>query len=492
MNAVTAPVQSALVLHPDTNQWRRALSTGGNWSLSGEALRFREELGLSVDRPIVMSGHQAQVWHPGILAKYLATSAAADRYGAAPVWLCVDQDTNDPWSMRYPVTLAAPGKHGETLGLGTWIVNGAGSSSPRSATASGDGPEVNQVPSGRQPSLSPAPLPSARFASAGVREGLERVRDVLAAHRSDEVTNAAEQIDRAIRALVAPLCAPMASLMATRIARTTLFAQIVRAMRRDPGACIESYNAAALAHPHARIAPLKDELPLWHIAPAMGSVRRRVRPADLGALPVEELAPRALLMTGLVRWAGCELFVHGLGGGGHADDQSGGYDRVTSDWLRAWLGVELAPLAVVSATLRLDLGLTGPLVTSADIASARWKAHAAKHRPEMLGDEDAARTKSELVAQIQQARRTPGAGGDSRSGDSARSLYLRMHALLEATRASRSGQLATIADEAERLATRSIDASIASDRTWAFPLYSGEQLRDLKDEIVRVFERDDA
>ena len=44
---------------------------------SAEARAFREQLGLPTDRPIVMSGHQAQIWHPGILSKYLAAIGLA-------------------------------------------------------------------------------------------------------------------------------------------------------------------------------------------------------------------------------------------------------------------------------------------------------------------------------------------------------------------------------------------------------------------------------
>ena len=37
---------------------------------------LREQLGLPVHGPVIMTGHQAEFWHPGILAKYLACDAA--------------------------------------------------------------------------------------------------------------------------------------------------------------------------------------------------------------------------------------------------------------------------------------------------------------------------------------------------------------------------------------------------------------------------------
>src|SRR5207237_6310283 len=62
---------------------------------------------------------------------------------------------------------------------------------------------------------------------------------------------------------------------------------------------------------------------------------------------IPPLLPRALFMTALVRLGMCDLFVHGFGGAN--------YDRAMEVWIRDWLGVDVGPIAVVSATLRLTL-----------------------------------------------------------------------------------------------------------------------------------------
>src|SRR6185369_4866673 len=53
--------------------------------------------------PVVMSGHQTEFWHAGILAKLLAASALARHIRGHAVWLHVDHDAGDPGAIRVPV-----------------------------------------------------------------------------------------------------------------------------------------------------------------------------------------------------------------------------------------------------------------------------------------------------------------------------------------------------------------------------------------------------
>jgi hypothetical protein len=70
---------------------------------TGLSARMREQLGLPLDRPVIMSGHQAELWHPGILAKWIAGVEIARRVGGVFAWLHVDQDTNEPGAIDVPV-----------------------------------------------------------------------------------------------------------------------------------------------------------------------------------------------------------------------------------------------------------------------------------------------------------------------------------------------------------------------------------------------------
>jgi hypothetical protein len=271
---------------------------------------------------------------------------------------------------------------------------------------------------------------------------------------------------------------------ATSLCGTDLFAWLMDRMRADPRACALAYNAAVSEFAEAGIAPLKVddadgivELPLWHIRTApekIGGVivregpRRRIFAADLAALDVTELAPRALLMTAMLRLAGCDLFIHGTGGGG--------YDRITDLWIQAWLGFTLAPVAVVTATLLLPLG-SSP-VSVDEIDRAAWLAHRARHDPALLGDDRAAQQKADLVAQI---RARKGARTDRGL------LFARLRALLEAQRTAHADRIAKFDRDAAAAGESRADAAIRAERTWAFPLYPEPELARLKQSIENAF-----
>jgi hypothetical protein len=93
----------SILIEPRADAWRDLIA--GSWARTQRdpvALRARQELGLPTDRPVVMSGHQTTFWHPGILAKWYAMNAAAQRVHGATAWVAVDHDTDDPTAIAYP------------------------------------------------------------------------------------------------------------------------------------------------------------------------------------------------------------------------------------------------------------------------------------------------------------------------------------------------------------------------------------------------------
>jgi len=86
------PVQSVLI-DPDPCAWRGRVE---RWAgrRPDEAAAFRRQLGLCESAPLVMTGHQAQVWHCGVLAKYFALDAFARHIGAEAAWVVPDQDAH--------------------------------------------------------------------------------------------------------------------------------------------------------------------------------------------------------------------------------------------------------------------------------------------------------------------------------------------------------------------------------------------------------------
>ena len=423
-------------------------------------MNFRSQLGLPTGRPIIMTGHQAAFWHPGILAKYLAADAIARTRCGSAAWLVVDQD--DPPAntiVAYPVL--GPGG---VLRRATWDVAA--------------GAPVR--PSGID------------FVDAG----LARIADAWAAHAD---ATPARRVAAALADLMSPLIPPAPTIFATDLCRTQLFGVFVETMAANPETCALAYNAAAAAHPSAGIRPLladpvqdRFELPLWSMRDATVrerddaptgtlphgrvSYRNRVYAEDLPRTPRDVLAPRALLMTAMMRLAGCDLFIHGTGGGG--DGAHEGYDRVTEAWLAAWRpkGFEgnLAPVRTVTATRLLPLP-GGEAPSTGDVAVASWRAHRARHDPALLGDHAAAAEKSALLDRIAAAPRRSAAR---------REAFLQMHAALERSRHAHADAMHRFDEDAARARALAGNADILADRTWAFPLYPPSMLERLRDEIA--------
>jgi hypothetical protein len=427
-----------VTIHPDPSGWVRALTHA---SPDGAARAARAELGLPVDRPIVMSGHQAGFWHAGILAKWLAGDACARVAGAGHAWVVVDQDTSSPLTLRWP----------ERDADGRW--------QERTHDA-GAGPHPDAA-TGCRPRVDDASLPSA-FA---------KITDPL---RNAGGGSSAEQVAEANARLIEDRLgvATPTFIYATRFGTTAAFQELLDTMASDPRACVEAYNGAVAAHPDAGLRPLiarggRFELPVWRVTP--DEPRRVVMAHEAEDVPRDEIAPRALLMTAFLRLVACDLFVHGTGGAS--------YDRATDAWIGAWIGRPLAPTAVATATVRLDLG-TAP-ATENQVAAARWRAHTARHRPGLLGDESAESERRSLVTAIRNA--------PWKSAERAE-RFAALHAFERAHRDRHAQDLDGLQREADRLAATRADIEITTDRTWPWVLHTDAALARLRDEMQRAFD----
>lgn len=452
-----------VTIWPPASHWPRAAT-----ALAEDARRFRQQLGLPVDRPVIMSGHQAALWHPGILAKWLGARAWAAAHGWAAAWAVVDHDPEDFTVVRVP----ARDDHGRLVEATVPIAPREVGERVRAGAAPCTLPPFD-VPGGAPPKAC-TPLASP-----------ERARAALRAARAG-ARSAPEQLTAATWALIGGLAPHI--VFASRLGATDLVVSLVQRMAADPRACRAAYNDALRAAPaESRLTPLGEdprrghELPLWVIDGATG-VRRRVWSADLAVgagVPGARVLPRALMLSGVLRLGACDVFVHGLGGGASRfaglEDRHAGYDRATEAWLGAWLGRVLAPSVVVSATMRLPL-LDGPPVSETSVAEARWSAHAAGHSPAMIGDEAGARRKTLALAEINRLAR----GSRER-----REAYLRMHQDLQAVRSQRAGALEQIAQRARSAARRYQDQTVALDRTWSLALFEAGAVASL-DAAVRA------
>ncbi|MHC4217661.1 MAG: hypothetical protein ACYSU7_04310 [Planctomycetota bacterium] len=433
------------LLSDDLAEWRR---------------RTRFELGLPVDRPVVATGHQTLLWHPGILVKYFAVNSfAGDRRDFAVANLIVDQHTGDFGRFDVPVR-----REDGTL-------------ASRSLTLTTARPGVPMVD---HPAFSPPDVyPDLNAAIPSVAAGVERIVTAVAAHR--EQPNAARQMAAALDDLMSPWVAPMPGVGSSDLMGTSLGAALLRAMADDPQRCAATYNAAVRSVPDSGIPELEVtpdavDLPLWRLNPdgrrehANESDARRC--LDEGCRCTEgrcRLLPRALLLTALVRLGMCDLFIHGTGGAN--------YDRAMERWLEHWLGIRPAPIAVATATLRLPLDGSGP--DEPEVAAALHAARRARHDPETaadLGGGSPGAAKRAMLAAIDEApRRSP----------ERLALFLKMQEQLAALRERHAAPVIRAEERANAARQHAAEAPIARRRDWPFPLYPQEMIDALADAVCR-------
>lgn len=439
--STTAP---EVTIKPAWSEWANAIN-------HSEPSPARAELGLDTVHPIVFSGHQPIIFHNGILAKFIAQHRAAQLVGASRVWIVADQDPVNPAQIRVPNGIGAA-LHAETIDLipPESFPDGCASASIPSQPISGT---TNERLRGLASMLSSAQLPTAFEEWNSVEE----YRSVAKQFAHSTIVYACERLRVSVPKLI----------FASELFSSDTLWGIVEQMLTDPHACVEAYNEAAARYPDARVRPLevsdtRVELPMWGLRSM--EARVPITTDNYQEYEREELAPRGLFMSLLVRAHLGDLFIHGTGGWV--------YDNITQYWARDWLGIDLAPMALVTATQRLDLGFEPDQII--DPARAMWEAHHAKHNPSAVGDLDTQKKKDMCLRRIKEMQQ---------HNEDPSSIYFQMHRVLEEFRTVHADALAGF-DERVRVAKKmQKQIEIAADRTWAFPLFDDDALHALKDRI---------
>lgn len=424
--------------------WAR-FGVEGNQRLS----LFRRSMGLRVDMPILMTGHQPSLWHCGILAKFLAAWLHGGHRSFFSSWLVVDQDELKPSVFEYPARLTDGSLVQATMDL-----------------------DQGMIPDWLPP------------AAGSVREGLERVLGLWRAYGGKATP--ARRMARVMADLLTGIGLKAPIVFATDLAKTEYFQRWVDAMVADARGCVEAYNAAAAAHASAGIRALemvgdRVELPLWLMNPS-GVGRARVMSDQIDGLDRSRLAPRALLQTAVLRAGACELFIHGTGGAGGEEGE--GYDLVMEDWLRSWRPESLhediesmAPMAMVTATRYLPLPGGEELVTAAQAERARQAARRARHDPWLVGDAAEGQRKRAFVDQLARRDTTR----VERAGE-----FRAMHEMLAGYRAERAVELAALDEKAAAMTRLAGEAAIRFDRTWPWPLFPKEAIERLQGDVAEA------
>jgi len=414
----------------------------------------RDHLGLPADVPIVATGHQTLLWHPGILAKYLlveAMTAVDDRLASAN--LVVDQHTG-PFG-QFEVPLRRPDG---SLGITTIMLSGYRAEVPMGEHAAFD------------PPLAPSDLP---LALPSVGQGLERIFGAVTAARGEP--DAAMQMAVALDRLMSHWLAPAPKVRASLLVGTPLGRLLVRLMAREPDRCARLYNEAVASTGVRDISPLAIsaeavELPLWVIDEAGRRRRatdRDVQAWDSGQAAPTRLLPRALLLTALVRVGMCDVFIHGTGGAA--------YDRAMELWVQRWLGIQPSPCGIATATLRLPLGGGGDAV---DLDEARRAVRRLWHDPQRAARRGGASGRKQAFLEL--------IVGAPRRSRRRRELFGHMHGYLKQQRRVHAAAIGDARGRVQTGARQQAEAPIIARRTWPFPLYPKEMIDRLAEEVAQL------
>lgn len=310
------------------------------------------------DAPLVVTGHQPLLVHPGVWVKHLLADRLT-RHGFAALSMPVDNDEAGEISAEVPRLNGA-------LRLAREVLLTAEAEVPYEAVPPPPADRWQAFVARLAAHVRTLSLPAShRALDAFARQVPPRVSNVGAF-----VTGMRRQYEGPRRYIELPVSAvsaqPAFKQCALHIIRDA--PRFADAYNRHLGAYRERQGIRTTAQPFPDLQRADDqvETPFWLLAGgrrrALHAQRRsrswrlvaggdtvvevgdRDGPEALADLP---LHPRALTLTAFTRLCLADLFIHGVGGGR--------YDRVTDAVIREFFGIEPPGYAVVTATLHLPL-----------------------------------------------------------------------------------------------------------------------------------------
>lgn len=461
------------------------------------AAAFSEKLGIALtDRRdpqglIVATGHQPELYHPGVWIKDFLLQRLADECGAASFDVVVDTDGFDSVSVYAPCLTPGVNRCRQYLAVGE--KNATFASAPVPSLK-----ELDDFCTAGDSMLATLPAPAVRRHFSAFCDELRGAAEVAG--------NLAELVTIARRRYEAMAGTDYLELPLTNLVCSDAFALFVADIARDAGRFAEAYNgeleefrvvnktrSAAQPFPNLGREGQRVELPLWSLSgaarsavwaqpDAQGGVQlvtatgehlATIGPADepIAALAASGavFAPKALLLTLFVRLFCCDLFIHGVGGGR--------YDSVTDGVCRRYYGVEAPSFVVASITMYLPLG--AHVVTDEEVSAATERLNRVTHHPDALLAEvrfDSAEEHDSAVALSAEKTRLVHAiaspDADKKTlGLAIRDVNARLGELLAPLTSQMREELASL--EAQRAAS-----GILTDRTYPFCLWSPQEVAD--------------
>lgn len=457
------------------------------------ASAFSERLGVPVakcEAPelVVMTGHQPELYHPGVWAKDFLLQRLADEIGAAAIDCVVDSDAFDALEVVSPCLRPGVSRCRSYLALG-----------------------------GEDTCYACAPMPTPEALEDFCRSGLEALATLrapaIARHFGrfcehlrgalPDAEDLAELVTFARRRYERTAGSTYLELPVTAEAAVPAFAAFFAdvALRAEEFADVHDGELDAFRRRNrlrSKARPFPDlrrdgdlvELPFWQVGRRRRALWARTgeRPAIFadGEMLLElprdpaaaaeavasaglQLAPKAVTLTTFNRLFVADLFIHGTGGAR--------YDLVTDAVIRRFYGIEPPRFVVASMTMYLPLGVHA--VTPAEVEAAEQKLNRIAHNPDQLLDEHrfedpSERTRAFALAD-EKGRLTAGiraAGADKKVlGARIREVNEQLAAMLEPLADEIAREIASLKAQAEA-------ADIMTDRDYPFCFWSPEEVAD--------------
>jgi hypothetical protein len=451
--------------------------------------------------PLIVAGHQPELFHPGVWVKNFALAGLAKRLGGVGLNLIVDNDTVKSTAVRVPV------------------VRGPAPTDVGTVPVPFD--TAPQIPFEEYRVARPDEFD--RFADrvAGLLPpalGEPLVRRVWAEVRRRPDKPVGEAISAARRALEREWGCDNLELPVSHLAGSESFVRFAVNIGRNAARFAEVYNAAVgryranngirgSAHPVPDLERDGDwqEVPLWAWTardPRRGRVwvksetgRRLSFRFDSGpagvTIPVPfagygpetaglmndalRLRPRALTLTLYARVCLGDFFIHGIGGGK--------YDEVTDAIIRDYFGIAPPAYQVLSATLHLPL--PGFPSTPADLRRAQRRVRDLFWNPQRhLSAEH--RTNPEVMALVAECAALAGSEPPLTNRSARRDWFHRLRAVAGRLRPFVSGQVPGAAAELIRVRNEVTANAILQRRDYSWALYPEDVLRPALQRFLTV------
>lgn len=457
------------------------------------AKAFSERLGVpvrdaSADGLLALTGHQPELYHPGVWIKDFLLQRFAEESGAGAIDLVVDSDGFDAVEIHSPCLKPDVRVCRAYLAVGT--TDGCFARTPV--------PPIEDIESfcvagAEHLATLPSPAIGHHFATfcGHLRSAAGDAHDI------------AELVTFARRRFEASAGTDYLEMPVTSMAGSRGFAVFLSHVALDAAAFAATYNraladfrertgtrSAAQPFPDLRVEGDLVELPFWHLAEGGRRpvwARTGDWPAivvdgevvcDLGnpgAAPLALLssplvpAPKALALTMYARLFVADWFVHGVGGGR--------YDEVTDDVIRRYFGVEPPAFAVASLTMYLPLG--AHVVRDEEVEAASMALARLKHNPDQMLDDvefDTVDERARAVALAQE--KTQLVAEIAAEGADKKALGKRIREVNEGLAAMLEPIESQMRQDLEQLRQMQAESGILTDRTYPFCYWNPSEVAD--------------